>query len=133
MKKKIKRNRVRCKKCYKVLESKHVHDFVICECPRREGAIFTDGGREYIRRGGNLDQMEDLTEYYEETTATQEQPNKGKKVLVTDDELDKYTTKALTFSKHPMFSSTRSTVHLAITEFLANEEGKTIYEELADK
>lgn len=61
---KIKHNRVRCKKCNAILESKHVHDWVGCACPEGE-YIFTDGGREYIRRGGNLEQMEDLTEYYD--------------------------------------------------------------------
>ena len=71
MDQKIKHNRVRCKKCNEVLESKHVHDFVICGCPHQD-AIFTDDRREYIRRGGNLDQMEDLTEYYEETSHRRE-------------------------------------------------------------
>lgn len=45
--KKIKRNAFRCKKCGDIIESKSVHDFVSCSC----GAIFTDGGHEYIRLG----------------------------------------------------------------------------------
>jgi hypothetical protein len=44
-----------------VIESKHVHDFVWCECK----AIFTDGGIDYIRRGGDLEAMADLSEYSE--------------------------------------------------------------------
>jgi hypothetical protein len=44
-----------------VIESKHVHDFVWCECK----AIFTDGGSDYIRRGGDLEAMHDLSEYVE--------------------------------------------------------------------
>jgi len=58
---KLKRNAVRCLKCNTVIESKHVHDFVWCECK----AIFTDGGSDYIRRGGDLEAMHDLSEYVE--------------------------------------------------------------------
>jgi hypothetical protein len=59
MKSAIRKNACRCTKCDTVIESRHVHDFVSCRC----GAVFTDGGREYIRRGGDLDAMEDLTVY----------------------------------------------------------------------
>jgi hypothetical protein len=58
---KLKRNAVRCLKCNTVIESKHVHDFVWCTCK----AIFTDGGSDYIRRGGDLEAMHDLSEYVE--------------------------------------------------------------------
>lgn len=44
---KILRNRCQCRKCLDIIESKHRHDFVQCKC----GAIFTDGGTDYIRRG----------------------------------------------------------------------------------
>jgi hypothetical protein len=50
------RNRVRCRKCGDVIESKTRHDFVPCKC----GAIFTDGGNEYCHRGGNPEDMENL-------------------------------------------------------------------------
>jgi hypothetical protein len=40
-------NVAECRLCGDVIESKHRHDFVTCKC----GEIFTDGGREYIRRG----------------------------------------------------------------------------------
>ena len=43
------RNIAKCAKCGDIIESMHVHDFVYCSCK----AIFVDGGREYIRRGGN--------------------------------------------------------------------------------
>lgn len=43
------RNIAKCKKCGDIIESKHHHDFVRCSC----GAIFVDGGHDYIRRGGN--------------------------------------------------------------------------------
>lgn len=58
---KIKRNAFRCKQCGLVVESKTVHDFQECRCGN-----FTDGGHEYIRRGGDFDAMEDLSEYEEE-------------------------------------------------------------------
>jgi hypothetical protein len=45
--KKLIRNRCKCNKCKDIIESKHRHDFVRCKC----GAIFTDGGTDYIHRG----------------------------------------------------------------------------------
>ena len=51
------RNIVKCRKCGDVIESKHRHDFVMCMC----GSIFTDGGQDYIRRGGDPSLMEDLS------------------------------------------------------------------------
>ena len=44
-------NKVRCKKCGDVIESKSTHDFQSCEC----GAIFIDGGKEYQRYGWGTD------------------------------------------------------------------------------
>lgn len=52
-----KRNAFRCKKCGMVVESKSVHDFQECKCGN-----FTDGGLDYIRRGGKIEDMEDLSE-----------------------------------------------------------------------
>lgn len=57
----IVRNRIRCKKCLTVLESKHVHDFVSCPC-----GVFTDGGREYLRRGWPQGEPEDWFEELDE-------------------------------------------------------------------
>lgn len=54
---KVLRNAARCLKCDTVIESTHVHDFKYCPCK----SIFVDGGKEYIRRGGDLDAMEDLS------------------------------------------------------------------------
>jgi hypothetical protein len=39
--------RVRCRKCGDVIQSRHVHDFVLCTCRK----IFVDGGSEYLRCG----------------------------------------------------------------------------------
>jgi len=41
------RNRARCRQCGDVIESLHRHDFVTCKC----GAIFVDGGTDYLRAG----------------------------------------------------------------------------------
>lgn len=56
---KLKSNKCRCLNCNDVIDSKHRHDFVWCSCK----SIFTDGGLEYIRRGGNPLLIEDLSEY----------------------------------------------------------------------
>lgn len=59
MRDKIIRNKARCRQCSDVIESKHVHDFVHCKC----GAIFVDGGKDYLRRGfKNLGDFEELSE-----------------------------------------------------------------------
>jgi hypothetical protein len=42
-------SKAKCLKCNDVIESKHRHDFVKCEC----GEIFLDGGDENIRAGAN--------------------------------------------------------------------------------
>ncbi len=56
---KILLNRCKCLKCGDTITSRHVHDFVMCKC----GAIFTDGGNEYCRRGGEPGDIEDMSEY----------------------------------------------------------------------
>lgn len=42
-----KRNAVRCLRCDTVIESKHRHDWVQCEC----GDVYVDGGHDYHRMG----------------------------------------------------------------------------------
>lgn len=54
-------NRIRCKLCGDIIESKYTHDFKFCKC----GAVAVDGGKEYIRRDGNEEDYEDLSEYGE--------------------------------------------------------------------
>jgi hypothetical protein len=56
---KIIRNAAKCLKCNDVVESVSLHDFRFCKCE----SIFVDGGRHYIRRGGDPTVMLDLTEY----------------------------------------------------------------------
>jgi len=53
----ITRNAAQCKSCGDTIESKHRHDFVFCKC----GAIFVDGGTEYLRRGGSLSDIIELS------------------------------------------------------------------------
>lgn len=66
----ITRNRAQCLKCFDIIESKHRNDFVSCKC----GAIFIDGGKDYVRSGGDLDAINYLTEYgpYEPRHKTQD-------------------------------------------------------------
>ncbi len=52
------RNAIRCKKCGEVIESKTVHDFKFCSC----GSCAVDGGHDYLRRCGNLEDWEELSE-----------------------------------------------------------------------
>jgi hypothetical protein len=51
-------NRIRCRRCNTLIESRHVHDFVWCDCQ----AVAIDGGREYLRRVGEPDDIEELSE-----------------------------------------------------------------------
>jgi hypothetical protein len=53
------RNRIRCRKCGDIIESKTRHDYVTCKC----GAVAVDGGSSYIRRIGNPADMEELEEW----------------------------------------------------------------------
>ena len=55
----ITRNRAQCFKCFDIIESKHGWNMVHCKC----GAIFIDGGKNYVRSGGDLDAINYLTEY----------------------------------------------------------------------
>jgi hypothetical protein len=53
----IVQNAAICKECNDFIVSKHRHDFVECKC----GAIFVDGGQEYLRRGGKLENSLDMS------------------------------------------------------------------------
>ena len=54
---KIIRNSARCRKCGHETESKHRHDYVECPC----GAIAVDGGRDYLKRTGNREDIEETS------------------------------------------------------------------------
>lgn len=61
--KRITSNKAKCLQCHTIIESKHRRDFVQCEC----GAIFVDGGKDYLRRGGALENLEELSTFAENT------------------------------------------------------------------
>lgn len=50
-------NKIRCKKCGETIESKTLHDYVICKC----GACSVDGGHAYLRRSGYPENWEELS------------------------------------------------------------------------
>lgn len=56
---KIIENKIRCKYCGDVIESKSGHDFRWCSCH----TVFVDGGHNYLRRGfkNSPDDFEDLS------------------------------------------------------------------------
>lgn len=49
-------NRIRCKKCGDIIESKSVHDYVECSC----GACAVDGGHDYLKRVGWQSDWEEM-------------------------------------------------------------------------
>ena len=57
------KNAAQCNACGDVIESKHRHDFVSCKC----GAIFIDGGLDYLRGGGRPEDFISLVEYSDES------------------------------------------------------------------
>ena len=60
----IKVNKIKCNKCGEVIE-KHTfpHDFKFCKC----GAVAVDGGKDYLRRCGNREDWEDLSEVIDDS------------------------------------------------------------------
>lgn len=58
---KIVRNMAKCRQCNTVAESTHRHHLSFCQC----GSIFVDGGKDYLRRGGKLEDIEEMSESVE--------------------------------------------------------------------
>lgn len=56
-KEEIIRNKIKCKKCGDIIESKNTNDFKKCLC----GAVAVDGGKEYLKRIGNGEDYEELS------------------------------------------------------------------------
>lgn len=54
----IKSNKIRCRHCGDIIESRTVHDFVSCSC----GRVAVDGGHDYLRRCGDKSDFDDLSE-----------------------------------------------------------------------
>ena len=62
-------NKIKCNKCGDIIESMHQHDFKFCKC----GTVAVDGGKEYLRRVGNREDWEELSEF--ETMESNEAKN----------------------------------------------------------
>ena len=58
-------NRIKCLKCGDIIESEYRHDFKTCSC----GACAVDGGRDYLRRCGNPDDWQGMSEIIAEDTS----------------------------------------------------------------
>lgn len=58
---KIISNKLKCKKCGDILTSTYTHDIKTCSC----SSCTIDGGMDYLRRCGELDDWEDLSEVIE--------------------------------------------------------------------
>jgi len=61
------RNKAQCSKCGDIIESTFRHDFVNCKC----GAIYVDGGHDYLRRLGNLEDIIELSEVENENVVSE--------------------------------------------------------------
>ena len=50
-------NKIKCKKCRDVIESKNTNDYKKCYC----GAVAVDGGKDYLKRIGSEEDYEELS------------------------------------------------------------------------
>lgn len=50
-------NKIKCKKCGDIIESKSTNDYKRCSC----GAVTVDGGIDYLKRIGNEEDYEELS------------------------------------------------------------------------
>ena len=73
------RNAIKCLVCNTVLESKHRHHFLGCNC---ENQTFNDGGLSYNRVSAvDLDLVEDLCEYVEMTRGERNKQLEEQRIL----------------------------------------------------
>ena len=56
--KKIISNKIQCKHCGEIIESKNIHDFVWCKC----GSCAVDGGKYHLSRSYKTSPKEDFIE-----------------------------------------------------------------------
>lgn len=54
-------NSAQCRTCGDVVTSTSRHDFVMCSCK----SVFVDGGFSYIRRGGDPENIKDLSVFFD--------------------------------------------------------------------
>lgn len=57
----ILKNKIKCNKCGDIIESKYRWNFVWCSCH----SVAVDGGHDYLRRVGNLEDFTELSEVKE--------------------------------------------------------------------
>ena len=50
-------NKIKCKKCGDIIESKSINDYKRCSC----GAVAVDGGKDYLKRVGSEEDYEELS------------------------------------------------------------------------
>lgn len=50
-------NKIKCKKCGDIIESKSTNDYKKCSC----SAVAVDGGKDYLKRIGNEEDYEELS------------------------------------------------------------------------
>ena len=50
-------NKIKCKKCGDIIESKSTNDYNRCSC----GAVAVDGGIDYLKRVGNEEDYKELS------------------------------------------------------------------------
>ena len=60
------KNKIKCKKCGDILESRARHDFKMCSC----NSCGVDGGLAYLRRIGDPEDWIEMSETKEETNVT---------------------------------------------------------------
>lgn len=66
--------RIRCRKCGDILQSKYRHDFQMCRC----GSCYIDGGDDYCRVGGDKKDIEWLDKRIEKKKVNSNWYTKGK-------------------------------------------------------
>jgi len=74
----ILRNKIRCLRCNTEIESKHRHDFKYCPC----GAAAVDGGLDYLKRCGNMEDIVELSEF-----TTEPEPPRRKRTEAETEQL----------------------------------------------
>lgn len=81
---KILSNKIRCKLCGDIIESKTTHDFQVCKCWKESDGYqgcAVDGGHSYCRRLGNPENIEDLSEWRPLTNEEVDAYNEQKMLL----------------------------------------------------
>lgn len=51
-------NKIKCKKCVDIIDSKSTNDYKKCSC----GTVAVDDGKDYLKRIGNEEDYEDISE-----------------------------------------------------------------------